>query len=62
MANDIHNELEKELQTIASKNLPIPHLALVRIGGDPASASYVKNKTRAAEKIGKRTHNDLFLH
>lgn len=31
---------------------PRPGLAVVLVGGDPASQSYVRNKRRAAEKVG----------
>ena len=31
-----------------------PGLAVVLVGGDPASQSYVRNKRRAADKVGIR--------
>ncbi len=47
IANEILNELKEE----ALKLLPI-RLAVVLVGSDPASISFVKQKQRAAKKIG----------
>src|SRR3954464_13714997 len=34
-----------------------PGLAVVLVGGDPASAVYVRNKRRAAQKVGLQAHD-----
>lgn len=53
MAGDIYQELSAEVAGMVSEGRRAPHLVLVRVGGDPASGSYVRNKTRAANKIGE---------
>lgn len=35
-----------------SKMLDIPHLVVILVGNDPASEIYVRNKQKAAEKVG----------
>lgn len=52
IANDIYDELSKQVQDMVTAGRRVPHLVLVRVGGDPASGSYVKNKKKAADKIG----------
>lgn len=52
IANDIYEELSKQVQDMVTAGRRVPHLVLVRVGGDPASGSYVKNKKKAADKIG----------
>ncbi|KAK4313760.1 hypothetical protein Pmani_014916 [Petrolisthes manimaculis] len=52
VAGDIYQELSSEVTGMVSEGRRAPHLVLVRVGADPASGSYVKNKTRAADKIG----------
>lgn len=37
---------------VASGGAPVPGLAVVLVGDDPASAVYVRNKSRTAEKCG----------
>lgn len=34
------------------KGMPFPHLAIVLVGNNPASETYIKNKMKACEKIG----------
>lgn len=53
VAAEIHRELAAEVEGVVGSRGRPPHLVLVRVGGDPASGSYVRNKTRAADKIGK---------
>ena len=53
VAAEIYKELSAEVQSIVSAGRRAPHLVLVRVGDDPASSSYVKNKMKAAEKIGE---------
>ena len=35
----------------------VPRLAAVRVGEDPASAVYVRNKIRACEEVGIRSEH-----
>lgn len=43
--------MQKEVQELKVQGCE-PHLAVVRVGEDPASASYVKGKGKAAERLG----------
>ncbi|XP_064101183.1 bifunctional methylenetetrahydrofolate dehydrogenase/cyclohydrolase, mitochondrial-like [Macrobrachium nipponense] len=55
VAGEIYKELSAEVQSMVASGKRAPHLVLVRVGGDPASGSYVKNKMKAAEKIGMQS-------
>ena len=50
-ANDIKEELKKELRGLKAKGI-IPTLAIILVGSDPASELYVKNKIRVCVEIG----------
>ena len=52
MSNDIHIETAQEVNLMKEKYGVVPGLAIVRIGDDPASKVYVRNKCLAAEKAG----------
>jgi methylenetetrahydrofolate dehydrogenase (NADP+)/methenyltetrahydrofolate cyclohydrolase len=47
----IKSELKGEIETLARKGV-VPGLATVLVGDDPASASYVRSKGKACEKLG----------
>ena len=51
-AQEIKNEIAKEVAEMIDKGLPAPHLAAVLVGNDPASQTYVRNKERAAQSVG----------
>ena len=48
-AKAIHAELAQKLQSISGRK---PCIALVRVGNDPASISYVTKKSKVSEEIG----------
>ena len=50
-ANEILSEIAKEISDTRAK----VKLVVVQVGNDPASSVYVKNKERAAEKVGIET-------
>ncbi|KAK8752799.1 hypothetical protein OTU49_007679 [Cherax quadricarinatus] len=52
VAAEIYEELYLEVQNMVACGRRAPHLVLVRVGNDPASGTYVKNKIKAADKIG----------
>lgn len=52
IANDIKEELKQRVEQRSDKGLPIPGLAVIRVGDDPASEVYVRNKRQACEKVG----------
>jgi methylenetetrahydrofolate dehydrogenase (NADP+)/methenyltetrahydrofolate cyclohydrolase len=51
-ANQIKNEIAKEVKAIQSKGERAPHLAAVLVGNDGASLTYVGSKVRSCEKVG----------
>jgi methylenetetrahydrofolate dehydrogenase (NADP+)/methenyltetrahydrofolate cyclohydrolase len=52
LANDIRNELAEAVAQHVSAGRRPPRLAVVLVGDDPASASYIKGKQRACSRIG----------
>jgi methylenetetrahydrofolate dehydrogenase (NADP+) / methenyltetrahydrofolate cyclohydrolase len=51
IATDIKNEVAKEVQHLTAAGLR-PGLVVVRVGNDPASEVYVRNKVKACEALG----------
>lgn len=51
VAEEIRAELKVQVDALKSKGIT-PGLALVRVGEDPASVSYVSGKTKASEELG----------
>ena len=54
IARVIRDEIAAEVSAMAADGLATPHLGVVLCGDDPASATYVRNKRRAAERVGIR--------
>ena len=54
VSNAIKDILKNAVEKLSSENM-VPCLATVLVGDDPASATYVKNKHIACEKIGIKT-------
>ena len=54
VAADIRADVAAESAALAADGLGTPGLSVVLCGDDPASAIYVRNKGRAAEKVGIR--------
>ena len=52
IADDLLANLRLQVDARVAAGLPRPGLAVVLVGSDPASQSYVRNKRRAAEKVG----------
>lgn len=52
LSDNIKSQLAVQVATFPSRYGRVPHLAVVLVGDDPASATYVRNKGRACEKIG----------
>lgn len=57
IADDIKREVAAEIEQLWRKPEQRPCLAAVRVGDDPASEVYVKNKIRACEEIGIRSEH-----
>ena len=51
IAERLRNDLAKEVAELAQSN-NIPGLAVILVGDDPASRSYVASKDRACQKVG----------
>ena len=52
LSDRIKSQLAEEVATFPAKYGRVPHLAVVLVGDDPASATYVRNKGKACERIG----------
>ena len=52
LAQEIRKQLAEEVGRIAAAKKRVPCLAVVLVGDDPASASYIKGKQRACNRIG----------
>ncbi len=55
IAENLLQDLKKEIDVRSKKGIRNPSLAVVLIGSNPASAIYVKNKRLACEKIGVKS-------
>lgn len=53
LARQIREEVRADVEKWVSDGNRRPHLSVVLIGDNPASHSYVLNKTRAAADVGK---------
>jgi methylenetetrahydrofolate dehydrogenase (NADP+)/methenyltetrahydrofolate cyclohydrolase len=52
IAEDLLDQLKQRVDARVDAGQARPGLAVVLVGGDPASTVYVRNKRRAAEKVG----------
>jgi methylenetetrahydrofolate dehydrogenase (NADP+)/methenyltetrahydrofolate cyclohydrolase len=52
VASKIRSELKQHIEEFVKENKFAPGLAVILIGNDPASSSYVRGKTRACEEVG----------
>ena len=60
VAQNALEEIKKETQLFVSKGNKAPSLAVILVGEDPASCTYVRKKAEAAEELGFR-HLQLTL-
>ena len=54
VAAQVRDEVARDIAALQARGEEPPSLAVVLCGDDPASAIYVRNKGRAAEKVGMR--------
>lgn len=52
VAEEIRNEVAREVAARKQAGLPVPGLATVLVGEDPASQSYVRSKQKACQEVG----------
>ena len=57
VATSIKHEVAAEVEAMAEARSYRPCLAAVRVGDDPASAVYVRNKIKACEEVGIRSEH-----
>ena len=57
LAARIKQEVQAEIERMLKEHDVRPGLAAVRVGEDPASAVYVRNKIRACEEVGIRSEH-----
>ena len=54
LALEIENSLKDEIEKLKQENKRVPCLAVIQVGDNPASTSYVKSKKLACERVGIR--------
>lgn len=52
LAKTVQSRLRSQIETVLPQRNRPPGLAVIRVGDDPASAVYVRNKERACERVG----------
>ena len=55
IAGELLDELRVRVRLRKAQGKPVPGLAVVLVGNDPASAVYVRNKRRACKHVGFRS-------
>lgn len=55
LAKDIKNKIAEDVPVLVEKFGRAPHLAVILVGDDPASQSYVKSKGKDAEQVGYKS-------
>jgi methylenetetrahydrofolate dehydrogenase (NADP+)/methenyltetrahydrofolate cyclohydrolase len=55
LANDLRERMTREIAQLTASGRRPPCLAVVRVGDDPASASYIKGKRRACARLGMQS-------
>lgn len=58
LARQIREEAQADVEKWVTAGHRRPHLSVILVGDNPASHSYVLNKTRAAAEVGKCKKND----
>ncbi|XP_033111308.1 bifunctional methylenetetrahydrofolate dehydrogenase/cyclohydrolase, mitochondrial-like [Anneissia japonica] len=52
VAEQVTQEVKEDVDKWVAKGNRQPHLSVILVGDDPASKTYVRNKTRTADKVG----------
>ena len=55
VAKETEEALKKRVETIKQEKGYVPTLATILVGNDPASATYVKMKGNACERVGMKS-------
>ena len=56
----LKGEMAEEVKALAEKYGRVPLLAVILVGENPASQSYVRGKIKAAEEVAKIECDNLF--
>lgn len=59
LAKKVRKELKKEVEVLKENGIN-PKLAVIMVGNDPGSTVYVRNKSKACEKVGIEFEEFLF--
>jgi methylenetetrahydrofolate dehydrogenase (NADP+)/methenyltetrahydrofolate cyclohydrolase len=51
-AEEVRREIKEDVENWRSDGHPEPHLSVILVGDNPASASYVRGKRKAAREVG----------
>src|SRR2546421_12831597 len=57
VAEEIKSEVAEEVARLKREHGVVPCLTVVRVGEDPASAVYVRNKVRTSKALGLRSEH-----
>lgn len=60
LSDQLKAKMAEQVATFPAKYGRVPHLSVILVGEDPASAVYVRNKGIAAEKVGF-THDTIVM-
>src|SRR5579872_6439458 len=52
VSEQIIEEIKVEVETLNKEGKKVPHLAVVLVGNNPASETYVGSKIKACERVG----------
>lgn len=55
VAQLVRNSLAKQVESLLSQHKPAPHLAIILVGNDLASHTYVRHKLKACQEVGIQT-------
>jgi len=58
LAQHLQQQLAAEVATLTQQGHRPPGLAVIMVGDNPASAAYVRNKTRACQRVGIASFGD----
>lgn len=56
LANHMKSKIAERVQLRTQQGLPTPGLAVILVGNNPASDTYVRNKQKACEAVGIHSH------
>ena len=55
LSSELKEEMKKEIEAYINKGLRAPRLAVILVGNNPASLSYIKGKEKACAEVGIAT-------